>query len=1413
MAPREATGTFPDQFLTFDYDAAIPMGGVGMGGGGPPLHQTVVAATAGAVDPLPLPEGTELDVELNTAGGELLGNAMMAEADALLNHHGSGGHFNSIDAAPSRPSSMTNAANNSLSLVDPLSIDPTVHHHHHHHPAATAAAAVSPHHQQHQQHQQHHHHISAISSQDHSESSSHLSALLSQQRRRVSVESSASSAASSASNDTTTTTASRPSPEGSGSNHSSSRSFVVATPPLSTGSSILHAASPPTSPLSASGSPLPLPPPPQQQQQQLRSLHRRFHLQSVLDSTVSMESEYGGDQQQQSGIQAILNAPSPPPGLERTFDSAASSLVASSVNLNDDDEDNDVEEEEDDDHDDDDDVDLGSDEWMSPSHHRHHRHHRLHHAHHMVTEDDEASPAGAASRPQQPQSQSSFSSSRGGGGGASMTGSSRHPHLLHSPSTTASVEGDEDDDDDDDDDEEEEEDDDNASVDSMRIIYRNVAFDTDDANSNINNNMHHQNHNSAHHHHLQSPLAAASSEDTHEDYDGSHHHHHSHSTPSSSPTGSSIMLSFGPNTTVADLKYFAERGCIVALLQALTTPRLVTLGTRMLADYAKMSHRRVAVASNRKILEFVQRTMLQVGPQSQQPQDQQDHEQRSHDHSHHHSHQNHHHLLQSDTSSNSQQQQYTSPDWLGREYAVETVRSLTATEASDRFLMTSVGLLNTLALVARGGPFVTTAMVDNSSSNSHQQCATTTTVPLASEKARLHACIAIMNLSCGKANKIEIAKIPDVLEAMRDVMLHSESEARLKATTCIKNLSNADANDAALLGTPGLVEALGHTAAVTCLPETGATPCTTNACLALMNLSISKANKHRVFRTPGVMEALMTVLERTTAQGSSTEARIKACSALSNLAIGYDNKIPMFNYPGFVDSILNVIQTDTGEARTKACSILWSFAAEMKNQVPVVQRGDILPVLVRVAEEDGTTEARFKCVAALTLLAESLDNAIPLLEAGALVPLMDILHDAGPDPTQWKGQTASWCVGFLMNIAQSDEAVPSLREAGVVELLAPLLTLDHYQSLKAAMAVTFCCRYDKGDECYDLLRKTENVIPKIISLLHNTLSGRGGNGYKYGVFTLRSSVGCIAALALGPDFMKERVATGPVYESLLRVVTDFCVDGGSPGAIVGGGRDDALSATLAVRALHSLTGHLIPMAGSSALPFGQSMEDRLLLALESFESCPHAEVKPETRDLATDAKIRIQGGRKVVSVGCAGIRDDNDVDMGDVASMASHCCGIDYLSAGFGEEFFHGLMLPSLTKDRSPAASHQYNHHHHHIVSSASIVAHDDNSTGVVESRPAAAVRTFLLADARTGRRFVVPTEPSGGRAFNDTRVWCYRRGRFCGPGEVPDPNYLWTAELQRDYEDVLAGEHDEAPSPNSSSSDTALVAGILQGQ
>ena len=830
-------------------------------------------------------------------------------------------------------------------------------------------------------------------------------------------------------------------------------------------------------------------------------------------------------------------------------------------------------------------------------------------------------------------------------------------------------------------------------------------------------------------------------------------------------------LNFDSSTTISDLTYYAERGAIVDVLASLHDSHLKTLGTRMLADYAKMPHRRVAVASNTKILEFILSTVLEMG------------------------------------------EDYVSSSWMGREYAVETVRSLTAAEENDRYLMNARGLLPMLALVARGGPFVKRVerygremyvavpppgMGEDSSG----------IIGTASDKARLHACIAVMNLSCGKSNKVEITNVSEVLEAMRDVMrgryfasrTSVVEEARLKATTCIKNLSNADANDAALLGTPGLVETLGMVAEATCRPE-GATTCTTHACLALMNLSISKANKNRVFRTPGVMDALMAVITRTASshggnsKDPSFEARVKACSALSNLAIGYDNKIPMFHYPGFVESILTVIRTDNAEARTKACSILWSFAAEMKNQVPVVQRGDILPALVAVAKEDTTTEARFKCVAALTLLAESPENAVPLLHSGSLEPLMNVLQEAGPDPTQWKGQTASWCVGFLMNMAQCDDVVPALLSEGIVDLLAPLLALDHYQSLKAAMAVTFVCKYDTGDKTYNLLRQTENVIPKIVGLLHNTLSGRGGSGYKYGVFTLRSSVGCIASLASGPDFMKERIATGPVFESLLRVVSDFCVDGGTPGAIVGGGKDDSRSSILAVRALSLLIGHLIPEPGCAAMPFGPVMDDQLITALRSFELSMHRDIDDETRQMAHSARIRIEGGKNLAaehnSVSSGSLPGDDLVeDDGIGLSLASKCfpftCGMNLhaLPESSSGDFTYALPTQAMPPTTTPV----------HEKQDPMEISDDAASAASGSTADSNAVRTFLLTDAKTGRRFAVPCEPSGGRAFNDNRVWCFRRGRWCREGEQPDASFQWSDELQLAYTKAISEQGNISP-------------------
>ena len=116
--------TFPDQFLTFDYDASMPMGA-------PPPHNN----NNNNHDPMPTPTQLEADDGIDEVG---LGLALPAQES--LNHVGSGTQSTSEAIRPS--SSNASASAN----IDPLSIDPTLnqaspwstaapssHHNHHSH--------------------------------------------------------------------------------------------------------------------------------------------------------------------------------------------------------------------------------------------------------------------------------------------------------------------------------------------------------------------------------------------------------------------------------------------------------------------------------------------------------------------------------------------------------------------------------------------------------------------------------------------------------------------------------------------------------------------------------------------------------------------------------------------------------------------------------------------------------------------------------------------------------------------------------------------------------------------------------------------------------------------------------------------------------------------------------------------------------------------------------------------------------------------------------------------------------------------------------------------------------------------------------------------------------------------------------
>jgi len=114
MAPREATGTFPDQFLTFDYDISANMVVQ------PPQHDPFPIVTAGQ---------TQIDIENNLIAG---GGAQDNNDNNMFNglQQTAGINPNTSHGGVGPPNT-TNAQHqqqhpSSQEVVDPLSIDPTV---------------------------------------------------------------------------------------------------------------------------------------------------------------------------------------------------------------------------------------------------------------------------------------------------------------------------------------------------------------------------------------------------------------------------------------------------------------------------------------------------------------------------------------------------------------------------------------------------------------------------------------------------------------------------------------------------------------------------------------------------------------------------------------------------------------------------------------------------------------------------------------------------------------------------------------------------------------------------------------------------------------------------------------------------------------------------------------------------------------------------------------------------------------------------------------------------------------------------------------------------------------------------------------------------------------------------------------
>merc|ERR1712127_323594 len=198
-----------------------------------------------------------------------------------------------------------------------------------------------------------------------------------------------------------------------------------------------------------------------------------------------------------------------------------------------------------------------------------------------------------------------------------------------------------------------------------------------------------------------------------------------------------------------------------------------------------------------------------------------------------------------------------------------------------------------------------------------------------------------------------------------------------------------------------------------------------------------------------------------------------------------------------------------------------------------------------------------------------------------------------------------------------------------------------------------------------------------------------------------------------------------------------------------------------------------------------------ITALHSFETTTHSEIDDAMRKLAHSARIRVEGGKNLHghrkdSVSSDSSPDDLSDDGGGIGlSLARRFfpfpCGMNLHVPSDPTPPVPTLPLPMKEEDKMEIS--------------------DDAASNTSNAADGSAVRNFLLTDARTGRRFAVPCDPAGGRQFNDNRQWCFRRGRFCNEGEMPDSNFQWSEELQVAYKAALKGDVADSNTTTSSQS------------
>ena len=332
--------------------------------------------------------------------------------------------------------------------------------------------------------------------------------------------------------------------------------------------------------------------------------------------------------------------------------------------------------------------------------------------------------------------------------------------------------------------------------------------------------------------------------------------------------------------------------------------------------------------------------------------------------------------------------------------------------------------------------------------------------------------------------------------------------------------------------------------------------------------------------------------------GEISDEQTKAAECLANLSVKHQAYLPIAAEKGMVEALVSIIQRDEeGNARSGSiyCFLNCAISPDAAEYLLEPSCGllNVLAMVITTDANEDNVKASFWILANMFTKCWIPNRIDEFLRLDLHVLALNVLKPLEPTADTFEDRlgTPVICLQFLMCISAYPETAMSLKSAGALAVLTPLLALTNCdEAIKAALTMAFLAGKDESSaQNVALLQAHPHLTDVLVDLFEAQLSGGKGAafdrmeqlGYKFTWYPINLVVRGLLAMSIS-DANKGVLVATRILSLLMQLIQLFYVNAPPVGweykvgpitvtSFAGGGGDDIAAATAAIETIVQLT--------------------------------------------------------------------------------------------------------------------------------------------------------------------------------------------------------------------------------------------------